>query len=64
MTNIDFQWSWVQDPGGVTVIDFPDGAAGGQGVVRCLNYSAHLGRWAVPITREDYDVVCGIDGCF
>ncbi|CAI5959310.1 unnamed protein product [Closterium sp. NIES-64] len=22
----------------------------GQGVVRCINYTAHLGRWAVPVT--------------
>jgi hypothetical protein len=21
-------------------------------------------RWAVPITRDDLDMVCGIDGCF
>ena len=33
----------------LSVIDFPDGAEG-QGVVRCLNYTAHLGRWAVPVT--------------
>jgi len=23
-----------------------------------------LGRWAVPISVEDVDLVCGIDGCF
>lgn len=45
--------SWFRkDPGGVTILDFPDGHEG-QGVVRCVNYTAHLGRWAVPITRED-----------
>ncbi|WIA41410.1 hypothetical protein OEZ86_004993 [Tetradesmus obliquus] len=48
---------------GVSIIDFPDGARSG-GVMRCLNYTAHLGRWAVPITRDDMDMVCGIDGCF
>ncbi len=36
----------------------------GEGVARCLNYTAHLGRWAVPITRDDYQEVCGIEGCF
>lgn len=52
------------DTGGVSIIDFPDGARTGDGVVRCVNYSAHLGRWAVPVTCEDLDLVCGIDGCF
>jgi hypothetical protein len=52
------------DPGGVTILDFPDGPSA-PGVVRCVNYTAHLGRWAVPITRDDLDqLVCGIDGCF
>ncbi|KAF6263231.1 phosphoglycerate mutase-like protein [Scenedesmus sp. NREL 46B-D3] len=51
------------DAAGVSIIDFPDGARSG-GVMRCLNYTAHLGRWAVPITRDDMDMVCGIDGCF
>ncbi|BBM98079.1 2-carboxy-D-arabinitol-1-phosphatase [Marchantia polymorpha subsp. ruderalis] len=37
--------------GGLSVIDFPDGALG-RGVVRCLNYTAHLDRWAVPVTRR------------
>lgn len=54
--------------GSVTVVDFPDVAAGDQlrhGVVRCTNFTAHLGRWAVPVTREDVEyAVCGIDGCF
>lgn len=54
------------DPGGVSIIEFPDGVEG-EGVIRCLNYTAHLGRWAVPITRDDpdfLDSVCGIEGCF
>ena len=38
------------NPGGVSVIDFPEGV-GGKAIVRCLNYTAHLGRWAVPVTR-------------
>eukprot|EP00850_Spirogloea_muscicola_P020794 SM000227S07440 [mRNA] locus=s227:78354:82372:- [translate_table: standard] len=42
--------SFHLDPGSVSVIDFPDGATG-KGVVRCLNYTAHLGRWSVPVTR-------------
>ncbi|MCO5582273.1 hypothetical protein L7F22_036165 [Adiantum nelumboides] len=37
------------DTGSLSVIDLPDGPSG-RGVVRCLNYTAHLGRWAVPIT--------------
>lgn len=39
--------------GSVSVVDFPDGPSG-RGVVRCLNYTAHLGRWAIPVTRPDY----------
>jgi len=52
--------------GGATVIDFPEGPhVPNTGVVRTLNYTAHLGRWAVPITPEDErNEVCGIDGCF
>jgi broad specificity phosphatase PhoE len=49
--------------GGVTVLDFPDGVAGG-GALRTLNSTAHLGRWSVPITPEAGPDVCGIDGCF
>jgi hypothetical protein len=57
------------DTAGVSIIDFPDGPGtpapgGGAGVLRCLNYTAHLGRWAAPISRDDLDGVCGIDGCF
>jgi probable phosphoglycerate mutase len=42
--------SFHLDTGSLSVVDFPDGAAG-RGIVRCLNYTAHLGRWAVPVTR-------------
>lgn len=50
--------AWFRkDPGGVTILDFPDGHEG-EGVVRCINYTAHLGRWAVPITREDLGTQC------
>lgn len=31
---------------------------------RCHNYTAHLGRWAVPISLDTETLVCGIDGCF
>jgi len=48
---------------GISVIDFPGGAAA-PAVVRSHNYTAHLGRWAVPISRDDEVMVCGIDGCF
>lgn len=41
--------SFHLDTGSLSVIDFPDGALG-KGIVRCLNYTAHLGRWAVPVT--------------
>jgi hypothetical protein len=34
------------DAAGVSIIDFPDGARNG-GVMRCLNYTAHLGRSAL-----------------
>ncbi|KAL3701602.1 hypothetical protein R1sor_019624 [Riccia sorocarpa] len=40
------------DSGSISVIDFPDGASG-KGVVRCLNYTSHLDRWAVPVTRRE-----------
>ncbi|XP_024365702.1 probable 2-carboxy-D-arabinitol-1-phosphatase isoform X2 [Physcomitrium patens] len=42
--------SYHLDTGSLSVIDFPDGSSG-KGIVRCLNYTAHLGRWAVPVTR-------------
>ncbi|CAN7038226.1 unnamed protein product [Brassica rapa subsp. trilocularis] len=38
------------DAGSISVIDFPDGPSE-KGVIRCTNYTAHLGRWSVPITR-------------
>jgi broad specificity phosphatase PhoE len=41
--------SFHLDTGSLSVIDLPDGPLG-QGVVRCWNYTAHLGRWAVPVT--------------
>ncbi|BDA42581.1 probable phosphoglycerate mutase GpmB at N-terminal half [Coccomyxa sp. Obi] len=54
--------------GSITIIDFPDVAQAeglAHGIVRCTNFTAHLGRWAVPVTRDDVEyAVCGIDGCF
>ncbi|EFH50338.1 phosphoglycerate/bisphosphoglycerate mutase family protein [Arabidopsis lyrata subsp. lyrata] len=38
------------DAGSISVIDFPDGPSR-RGVIRCTNYTAHLGRWCSPITR-------------
>ncbi|CAE6115104.1 unnamed protein product [Arabidopsis arenosa] len=38
------------DAGSISVIDFPDGPSR-SGVIRCTNYTAHLGRWCIPITR-------------
>ena len=51
------------DTGGITVLDFPDGTEG-VAVVRAMNFTAHLGRWAVPVTQDEEELVCGIDGCF
>ena len=42
--------SFHLDTGSLSVVDLPDGPSG-RGIVRCLNYTAHLGRWAVPVTR-------------
>lgn len=51
--NLTREWlgSFHLDAGSISVIDFPDGPSG-RGVVRCINYSAHLGRWSIPITRS------------
>lgn len=42
------------DTGSISVIDFPDGPNGRE-VIRCLNYTAHLSRWSVPVTRPSMD---------
>ncbi|GAA0166121.1 phosphatase [Lithospermum erythrorhizon] len=42
------------DAGSICVVDFPDGPSG-RGIVRCINYTAHLGRWSIPITRTTLD---------
>lgn len=54
--NLTKEWmgSFHLDDGSISVIDFPDGPAGG-GVIRCINYTAHLGRWSIPITRSTVD---------
>lgn len=54
--NLTKEWmgSFHLDAGSVSVIDFPDGPAG-RGVIRCINYTAHLGRWSIPITRSTVD---------
>ncbi|KAG6477122.1 2-carboxy-D-arabinitol-1-phosphatase-like [Zingiber officinale] len=51
--NLTTEWmdSFHLDAGSVSVIDFPDGPAG-RGIVRCINYTAHLGRWSIPVTRS------------
>ncbi|AQK57377.1 putative 2-carboxy-D-arabinitol-1-phosphatase [Zea mays] len=49
---MEYLSSFHLDEGSVSVIDFPDGPRG-RGVVRCTNYTAHLGRWAIPITRPN-----------
>lgn len=54
--NLTKEWmgSFHLDAGSISVLDFPDGP-GGKGVVRCINYTAHLGRWSIPITRSTSD---------
>ena len=48
---MEYMSSFHLDDGSISVIDFPDGPKG-RGVVRCTNYTAHLGRWSIPITRS------------
>lgn len=51
--NVGKEWmgSFHVDAGSISVIDFPDGPSG-RGIIRCINYTAHLGRWSIPITRS------------
>ncbi|KAH0664386.1 hypothetical protein KY284_029317 [Solanum tuberosum] len=51
--NLTKEWlgSFHLNAGSISVIDFPDGPSG-TGVIRCINYTAHLGRWSIPITRS------------
>lgn len=51
--NLTKEWlgSFHLNAGSISVIDFPDGPSG-RGVIRCINYTAHLGRWSIPITRS------------
>ncbi|XP_058768341.1 probable 2-carboxy-D-arabinitol-1-phosphatase [Vicia villosa] len=55
--NLTKEWlgSFHLDAGSVSVLDFPDGPKG-RGVIRCINYTAHLGRWSIPITKPTEDV--------
>ncbi|KAJ8749946.1 hypothetical protein K2173_013861 [Erythroxylum novogranatense] len=50
----DWMPSFHLDAGSVSVLDFPDGPTG-RGIIRCINYTAHLGRWSIPITRSAVD---------
>lgn len=54
--NLTKEWlgSVHLDTGSICVVDFPDGPKG-RGVIRCINYTAHLGRWSIPITRSTID---------
>ena len=47
---MEYMSSFHLDDGSISVIDFPDGPKG-RGIIRCTNYTAHLGRWSIPITR-------------
>ncbi|WCJ41721.1 2-carboxy-D-arabinitol-1-phosphatase [Euphorbia peplus] len=54
--NLTKEWmgSFHLDAGSISVLDFPDGPTG-KGVIRCINYTAHLGRWSIPITKSTID---------
>ncbi|KAL0436329.1 UNVERIFIED_CONTAM: 2-carboxy-D-arabinitol-1-phosphatase [Sesamum radiatum] len=54
--NLTKEWlgSFHLDAGSISVVDFPDSPSG-RGVIRCINYTAHLGRWSIPITRSTLD---------
>ncbi|KAL9267623.1 putative 2-carboxy-D-arabinitol-1-phosphatase [Drosera capensis] len=54
--NLNKEWmsSFHLDDGSIRVLDFPDGPSG-KGVVWCTNYTAHLGRWSIPITKPTSD---------
>ncbi|MBA0553072.1 hypothetical protein Golob_012289 [Gossypium lobatum] len=54
--NLTEEWlgSFHLDAGSISVVDFPDGPTG-RGIIRCINYTAHLGRWSIPITRSTVD---------
>ncbi|EEF28771.1 phosphoglycerate mutase, putative, partial [Ricinus communis] len=54
--NLTKEWmgSFHLDAGSISVLDFPDGPTG-RGIIRCINYTAHLGRWSIPITRSTVD---------
>ncbi|KAE9620601.1 putative 2-carboxy-D-arabinitol-1-phosphatase [Lupinus albus] len=54
--NLTKEWlgSFHLDAGSISVLDFPEGPKGG-GIGRCINYTAHLGRWSIPITRSAED---------
>ncbi|KAI4382268.1 hypothetical protein MLD38_008253 [Melastoma candidum] len=46
----EWMGSFHLDAGSISVIDFPDGPEG-RGIIRCINYTAHLGRWSIPISK-------------
>jgi probable phosphoglycerate mutase len=50
----DWMGSFHLDAGSISVLDFPDGPTG-RGTIRCINYTAHLGRWSIPISRSTID---------
>lgn len=54
--NLTKDWigSFHLDAGSISVLDFPDGPSS-RGVVRCINYTAHMGRWSIPITKPTVD---------
>ncbi|KAA8550220.1 hypothetical protein F0562_001904 [Nyssa sinensis] len=54
--NLTKEWmgSFHLDAGSISLVDFPDGPTR-RGVIRCINYTAHLGRWSIPITRSTLD---------
>lgn len=54
------------DHGGLSLVEVAAWqGAGLQAVLRCTNYTAHLGRWAPPLTEPDPEsLLCGPEGCF
>ncbi|XP_021850633.1 probable 2-carboxy-D-arabinitol-1-phosphatase [Spinacia oleracea] len=56
--NLSKEWirSFHLDEGSISIIEFPDGPSG-KGIIRCINYTAHLGRsrWSIPITKPTMD---------
>ncbi len=49
------------DTGSMTVLEYPDG---GPPVLRCSNYTSHLGRFARPVADSSVDAGVGLESLF